>query len=96
MTITAIAGIATVVKEGYPDFTAWDLNSEHFDPKSTEERPLWYMVDVKFKQKFPRFISLDQLKNNPQLQTMKITQKGSRLSITPVTEKEWNVILKLV
>jgi len=90
-----IVGIATVVKEGYPDFTAWDLNSEHFDPKSTEERPLWYMVDVKFKQKFSRKISLDELKANPRLHDMLILRKGNRLSITPVTMTEWKAILKM-
>ncbi len=90
-----IAGIATVVKEGYPDFTAWDLHSEHFDPKSTEEKPLWYMVDVKFKEKFPRFISLDELKQNPKLENMLILRKGNRLSITPVTASEWKAILKM-
>lgn len=90
-----IVGIATVVKEGYPDFTAWDLDSEHFDPKSTEDRPLWYMVDVKFKQKFPRKISLDELKTNPRLRDMLILRKGNRLSISPVTEAQWKAIIKM-
>jgi predicted RNA-binding protein with PUA-like domain len=90
-----IVGIATVVKEGYPDFTAWDLDSEHFDPKSTEDRPLWYMVDVKFKQKFPQKIPLDELKTNPRLHDMLILRKGNRLSITPVTEAQWKAIIKM-
>src|SRR5262245_45419521 len=55
-----IAGIAKVVKEGYPDYTAWDLNGDHFDPKSTPGNPRWYMVDVKFVKKFSRFIPLEE------------------------------------
>lgn len=91
-----IAGIMEVVKEGYPDFTAWDLQSEHFDPKSTPENPRWYMVNVKLLKKFPRFIALDEIKKHSQLKEMLILQKGNRLSITPVTKEEWEVILKLV
>lgn len=90
-----IIGVATVVKEGYPDFTAWDINSEHFDPKSTKEKPLWYMVDVKFKQKFSRLISLDELKRNQKLENMLILRKGNRLSITPVSEGEWKAVMKM-
>jgi predicted RNA-binding protein with PUA-like domain len=88
-----IAGMAEVVKEGYPDFTAWDLNSDHYDPKSTPEAPRWFMVDVKFLKKFPRLISLTEIKKHPQLKTMQVTQKGSRLSITPVTSAEWKAVL---
>lgn len=90
-----IAGIAEVVKAGYPDFTAWDIHSEHFDPKSTAENPRWYMVDIKFIEKFPRLITLDEIKRNRDLKTMLVTRKGSRLSITPVTKEEWQVVLKM-
>jgi predicted RNA-binding protein with PUA-like domain len=90
-----VAGIVQVVKEGYPDFTAWDINSDHFDPKSTPENPRWYMVDVKLVEKFPRFVTLEEIKNHPKLKQMLITRKGTRLSITPVTLQEWNVITKL-
>ena len=91
-----IVGIATVVKDGYPDFTAWDMRSDHFDPKTNPDKPQWYMVDVKFKQKFAKMLSLDVLKQNPKLEDMLILRKGNRLSITPVTEKEWKAILKMV
>lgn len=87
-----IAGIAEVVKNGYPDFTAWDIHSDHFDPASTEEKPRWYMVDVKLVKKFPRLITLDEIKHHPKLQEMLVCRKGSRLSITPVTKSEWQVI----
>jgi predicted RNA-binding protein with PUA-like domain len=90
-----IAGIVEVVKKGYPDQTAWDLNSDHYDPKSTPENPRWYMVDVKLVNKFPRLIPLDEIKQHPKLKTMLINRKGNRLSITPVTAEEWKVIKAL-
>lgn len=90
-----IAGIVTIVKTGYPDHTAWDIHSEHFDPKSTPEEPRWYMVDVKLVEKFQRLITLDEIKHNPALETMLINRKGNRLSITPVTATEWKAVLKM-
>lgn len=88
-----IAGIVEVVKNGYPDHTAWDLNSEHYDPKSTPENPRWYMVDVKLVEIFPRLITLDEIKQHPKLNKMLITRKGNRLSVTAVQPEEWRVIL---
>jgi predicted RNA-binding protein with PUA-like domain len=90
-----IAGIVEIVKEGYPDNTAWNLDSDHYDPKSTPENPRWYMVDVKLVVKFPRLITLDEIKRHPKLESMLINRKGNRLSITPVTPAEWNVIIKM-
>jgi len=91
-----IAGIVEVVREGYPDFTALDMESDHFDPKSTTANPRWYMVDVKLVRRFPRVISLAELKSHPKLRTMLINRKGNRLSITPVSEAEWNLIVDLI
>lgn len=90
-----IAGIVEIVKEGYPDHTAWDIHSDHFDPGSTPENPRWYMVDVKLVEKFPRLITLEEIKRHPKLKNMLINRKGNRLSITPVTKEEWKVISKL-
>ncbi|RDI46494.1 EVE domain-containing protein [Aquicella lusitana] len=90
-----VAGIIEVVREGYPDFTAWDLDSEHYDPKSTPENPRWYMVDVKLIKKFSHFVALDEIKKQPQLKNMLIMRKGNRLSITPVTKEEWKRIVEL-
>src|SRR3990167_482125 len=81
-----IAGIVEVVKDGYPDFTAWDLNSDHFDPSSTPENPRWYMVNVKLVKTFPRLVTLDEVKHHPILKKMQICRKGNRLSIAPVTK----------
>lgn len=90
-----IAGIAEVVKEGYPDHTQFDENEKYYDPKSKKTEPRWFMVDVKFIKKFKTLISLEQLKNNPALEEMMVTKRGARLSIQPVTKKEWDTILKI-
>lgn len=90
-----IVGIAEVVKEGYPDHFAWDPRSNYFDPKCDPEKPMWYMVDVKFVEKFSQMITLEALRQNPRLHEMVILRRGNRLSITPVTEAEWKAILKM-
>ena len=90
-----IVGVGEVCKESYPDFTAWDKTSKYFDPKSSKDNPRWFMVDVKFKKKFKKVISLEDLKLNSDKLDMLILRKGNRLSITPVTEKDFNKILKM-
>ena len=87
-----IIGIAEIVKTAYPDFTAWDPHSEHPDPNSTPENPRWFMVNIKFKQKFKHIISLEQLKKDPRLKNMQLLRKGNRLSVLPITQHEWNII----
>lgn len=90
-----IVGTAEVVSEAYPDHTAFDPESKYYDPKSDPDKPRWIMVDIKFKKKFKTMISLDELKANPKLENMKVVQRGNRLSITPVTKKEWDVITSM-
>ena len=90
-----IVGIAEVVKEAYPDHTAFDPDSHHYDPKSTPDNPRWFMVEVKFKQEFKSMITLDQLKTVLALEDMALVRKGNRLSVMPVTKKEWDAILTL-
>lgn len=90
----AVVGICEVVKEGYPDFTAFDPDSKHFDPDSSPEKPVWYMVDIKFKKKFSKPVTLADLKSDPKLKNLKLLQRGNRLSVMPVTEEEWNTIIK--
>jgi len=92
---TGIVGIAEVVKEGYPDFTAFDPTSDHPDPSSTPDKPRWHMVDVRFKKKFKHIIPLSELKQFSVLTNMKLLQKGNRLSVMPVAPKEWQFILEL-
>ena len=88
-----IVGIAKVVKEGYPDYTAFDSQQKYYDAKSDPDNPRWYMVDVQFVRKFKRTITLEELKNMSKLKDMPLVRRGNRLSIMPVTEKQWNAIL---
>jgi predicted RNA-binding protein with PUA-like domain len=92
---SAIAGIAEIVKEGYPDDTAFDPEDGHFDPKSKHDAPTWYMVSIKHVETFKTPLSLDMLKNVEGLEEMVLLQKGSRLSVQPVSEREWLAITKL-
>jgi len=89
-----IAGIAEVVKAGYPDFTAFDKDNKHFDPKSDPENPTWYMVDVRAVKKLPRFIGLPELRAQDELSEMALFRRN-RLSITPVERFEFEVIKKM-
>ena len=88
-----IVGIMKVVKEAYPDHTAFDPGNHHYDPKSKPENPRWFMVDVQLVKKFKRPILLSDLRENPLLKNMIILRKGNRLSITPMTEQEWGAVL---
>lgn len=90
---TGVFGICEVVKDGYPDHTAFDPESNHFDPKSKPENPAWFMVDIKFVKKFSKPVTLEEIKVNSKLQNMKLLQRGNRLSIQPVTKEEFNVII---
>ena len=91
---TAVVGYATIVKSGYPDHTAWDPDSEHPDPRSTPDNPVWFMVDIQGEAKFRNPVTLQEIKAHPDLQEM-VLVKNSRLSVQPVTNKEWKVILTL-
>lgn len=88
----AVVGIAEVVRSGYPDFTARDPEAEHYDPKASASNPIWYMVDVRFREPLPRPVTLEQIKGNPLLAHMPLVNR-SRLSIQPVTHEEWRIIL---
>jgi predicted RNA-binding protein with PUA-like domain len=90
----AVVGIAEVVKEGYPDWTALDPQGAHFDPRSTPEKPIWYMVDVRFVRELPRPVTLSELKGIPSLAGMTLLSRG-RLSVQPVRAEEWSEIMKL-
>ena len=90
-----IVGIAKVVKTAYPDFTAWDPESKYYDPKSSPDNPRWFMVDIKFVRKLARTITLNELKNHPDLGDMPLVRRGNRLSIMPVTAQQWNTVLAM-
>lgn len=92
---TGIVAVCEVVKESYPDATAFDAHGKYFDPKSDPRAPRWFMVDVKFKKKFPQVLTLAELKQNPLLEGMKLLARGMRLSVQPVDKKHWEIILQM-
>jgi predicted RNA-binding protein with PUA-like domain len=90
-----IAGLAEVSKLAYPDRTQFDPRHRYFDPKATAENPRWFNVDVKLVRK-TRLLSLKELRETPQLASLRILQRGNRLSITPVDPRDWEIILGLL
>ncbi len=90
-----VAGVAKVSREAHPDPTAWDRRSGYFDPRSTKEKPVWMMVEVEFVEKFPRFVTLEELKNRPDLGGMRVVKRGVRLSVQPVEERHARAIFKM-
>ena len=92
-----IVGLAEIVSEAaYPDHTAFDSNEKYFDPKSDPENPRWLMVDVRYKRKTKRLISLSKIKQYPdQLDGFALIRRGNRLSVMPVSKEHWDFILSL-
>ena len=90
-----IVGLATVVTEAYPDFTAFEVKNKYYDPKSDPNKPRWYMVDVQLVRKLKRNISLQELKEYKSLAGIPLLQRGNRLSVMPISKKQWDFILKL-
>ena len=91
----AIVGTATVVRESYPDHTAWDKKDHHYDPASTPANPRWFMVDIRLDQIFKQPLTLARLHEIPPLKDMELLRKGSRLSVQPVRKAEFDAVLKL-
>lgn len=92
---SGVTGVAEVAREGYPDSYAFKKGHKYFDPKSDPANPAWYMVDIRFVEKFPGIVPLAELKATKELAKMVVTQKGSRLSVQPVTRKEFEIVLKI-
>jgi predicted RNA-binding protein with PUA-like domain len=90
----AVAGLARVVREAYPDSAARDPGSKYFDPRADDADPRWYMVDVGFVAKFPEAVPLDVLRSTPGLEQMPLLNR-SRLSVQPVTPEEYRIIVAL-
>ena len=91
----AVMGYCKIVREAYPDHTQFDPDNKHFDPGAIQKDPRWYMVDIKFVEEFKKPVTLQQIKVNPKLINMKLVQRGSRLSVMPVTIDEWDEILRV-
>jgi predicted RNA-binding protein with PUA-like domain len=92
---TGVAGVAKIVKAGYPDPSALDKQSPYHDPKATRDANPWVMVDLAFVQAFRRVVTLDELRSDPRLDGLLVTKRGQRLSIQPVTPEHFQVIVKL-
>lgn len=90
-----IYGVAEVVREGYPDHTAFEPDDPHYDPKSDPAKPTWMMVDIGYLGTFAAPVTLDTLKQTPGLEKMQVIQRGSRLSVQPVRPQEWDIVMAL-
>jgi len=95
--VPGIAGIVRVVREGYPDATALDPKHPQYDAGATRDAARWYVVDVKLVRKFKRIVTLDELRSHAAsaLRELAILRRGNRLSITPVSDHDWDFILTL-
>tara|TARA_R100000687_G_scaffold81441_1_gene78481 strand:+ start:58 stop:501 length:444 start_codon:yes stop_codon:yes gene_type:complete len=91
-----VVGVARVVKEAYPDATAFDPESKYFDPKSDPDKPRWFMVDIQLVRKLKRVITLAELKQNPQLEGMRLLARGNRLSVMPVEKEHFDTVLSML
>ena len=92
---SGVTGLAEIVRAGYPDHFAWTNGHKYHDESSRQEAPVWYMVDVKFVERFPATLPLDVLKSTKGLESMMVTQKGSRLSVQPATKAEYEIVARL-
>lgn len=90
-----VAGTAEVAKEGYADHTQFDPEDMHYFPTADPQKPIWFMVDIKFVEKLNKLVSLQDIKENPKLQKMRLIQKGNRLSVMPVEKNEFEEIVKM-
>ena len=92
---SGVTGLAEIVRAGYPDHTAWQKGHKYFDPDTKKDAPIWYMVDIGFVERFPGVVPLEALKTTKGLESMVVTQKGSRLSVQPVTKAEYDIVVRL-
>ena len=95
--VPGIAGIVSVVREGYPDVTAFDPKHHHYDADSNKQAPRWFVVDLKLKRKLKRVITLDELRKyaDKKLKDFVLLRRGNRLSVMPVSKQDWDFVLGL-
>lgn len=92
---SGVVGVARIARAGYPDHYATQKGHPYFDPKSSADSPTWFMVDIGFVEQFPAVVALDDLRQTPGLEQMHVLQKGSRLSVQPVTKAEFDLVVRL-
>lgn len=95
VTTPSVAGVVEIVREAYPDHTALDPENRHYDPAATTDAPRWFMVDVRLVRAFARPVPLARLRTLPELADMELLRKGSRLSVQPVTPREYAAVLRI-
>jgi predicted RNA-binding protein with PUA-like domain len=93
--VPGVVGLAEVVKEAYTDPSQFDDKSDYYDEGSPLDNPRWVAVDIKAVKKLKKLVTLEQLKQEPELKTMRLVQRGNRLSIIPVSQREFETIMKL-
>jgi predicted RNA-binding protein with PUA-like domain len=92
---SGVTGLARIRRAGYPDEYSWKKGHKYYDPASSKERPLWFMVDLEFVERFPATLPLETLKHTKGLEQMMVVRKGSRLSVQPVTKAEFTIVVRL-
>lgn len=92
----SIVGLARIVSDPFPDEDALSKQSDYYDEKSSRDNPRWFAMTVKFSKKYPKPLSLNDMKKDKKLNGMKLLQKGSRLSVLPVADSEAKHILELL
>jgi predicted RNA-binding protein with PUA-like domain len=92
---SGVTGLARISRAAYPDHFARRKGHKYYDPASTDTDPVWYMVDIAFVEKFASTVPLERLKQTPGLEKMMVIRKGSRLSVQPVTEAEYDIVTAL-
>ena len=92
---SGVTGLAETARAGYPDQFAWTKGHKYYDEGSSKENPTWYMVDIRFVERFPGTVSLETLKHTKGLENMMVTRKGARLSVQPVTKAEFDIVMTL-
>jgi len=90
-----VAGLARVVRAGYPDPSAFDKRSKYFDPDGDPAKPRWFAVEVAFVEKLPRLVPLEEMKERPDLAGMLVVKRGMRLSVQPVEKKHFDVVVRM-
>lgn len=88
-----VVGVAKITKKAEPDPTQFLKSDSRFDPKATKEKPIWFSVEVGFVKELKNLVSLDVMRKTKGLETMLVLKRGNRLSITPVTEKEFSLVM---
>ncbi|MDE3154313.1 MAG: EVE domain-containing protein [Acidobacteriota bacterium] len=92
---SGVVGLAEIARPGYPDSFAWKKGHKYFDPETDKDAPTWYMVDIRFVERFADVVPLETLKKTKGLEKMLVNQKGSRLSVQPVTRGEYDIVVRL-